>query len=61
LENALREGRLDEQQREGVEKLLYYMIFEYLVPFDRETLSVTPEAANMLIERGAFRGLAEEA
>ena len=59
LENALREPYLTDEQREGVEKLLYYMLFEYLVPFDRESLSVTPEAADMLVSHGAFRGLAQ--
>jgi hypothetical protein len=58
LEDALREPRLDEAQRDGIEKLLYYLIFEHLIPFDRQSLSITPEAADLLVSRGAFRGLA---
>lgn len=60
LEEALRNPGLSREQREGVEKLLYHMIFEYLVPFDRESLSVTPAAADMLVSRGAFVGLTAE-
>jgi hypothetical protein len=58
LDDALRDPHLSIEQREGIEKLLYHMIFEYLVPFDRENLSVTPEAADIMVNRGAFAGLA---
>ena len=57
LDDALRDPRLADEQREGVDKLLYHMIFEHLVPFDRESLAVTPEAADVLVSRGAFGGL----
>ena len=57
LEDALRSPLLSDEQREGVEKLLYHMVFEYLVPFDREGLCVTPQAADMLVSQGAFKGL----
>lgn len=59
LAEALRDPRLSDEQRDGVDKLLYHMIFERLVPFDRQRLCVTPEAADMLVSRGAFRDLAE--
>lgn len=58
LAAALRDPRLGDEQSAGVEKLLYHMLFEYLVPFDRETLSVTPAAAEALVRRGAFSELA---
>ena len=58
LGEALRNPRLTDDQREGVEKLLYHLIFEHLIPFDRDSLCVTPEAADMLVSRGPFRGLA---
>jgi len=57
LEQALRSPRLTEDQRAGVEKLLYHLLFEYLVPFDRETLSVTPQAADHLVSAGPLRDL----
>jgi capsule polysaccharide export protein KpsC/LpsZ len=58
LEEALDNPCLSDEQRAGIEKLLYHMLFEYLVPFDRERLCVTPEAADALVSRGAFHGLA---
>ena len=60
LAEALREPQFTEAQREGVEKLLYHMIFEQLVPFNRDTLSVTPQAADALVNHGAFKGLWQE-
>jgi hypothetical protein len=47
LEAALN-STLSPTQRESVEKLLYYIIFEQLIPFDRETLRVTEAGMEMI-------------
>ena len=58
LEEALKKPRLTHEQREGVEKLLYHLIFEHLAPFDRDGFSVTAQGIEMLVNQGAFAGLA---
>jgi hypothetical protein len=58
LEEALRAPQLSESQHENVDKLLYHLIFEQLVPFDREQLCVTEEAADHLVTDGAFSSFA---
>jgi|GEM_PF-5728014 len=51
IEEVLGQKELSLDQHAGVEKLLYHIIFEQLVPFDREGLCVTEEGMELLLSR----------